>query len=134
MIQYSQIRRYETEKYLLASIPTKGNPVKETLFVYGTLAPNRPNAHILEEIGGTWQEGIVTGELRSEGWGAQMGYPGIVLDASGNEIAGFLFTSEHLADHWDMLDDFEGVEYQRVITQAKLTDGSIVAAHIYTLR
>ncbi|MGI4199102.1 gamma-glutamylcyclotransferase family protein, partial [Klebsiella pneumoniae] len=29
----------------------------ESLFVYGTLGPGRPNAHILENIGGTWQEG-----------------------------------------------------------------------------
>ncbi len=31
----------------------------ESLFVYGTLGPGRPNAHILENIGGTWQEGHV---------------------------------------------------------------------------
>ena len=33
----------------------------ESLFVYGTLGPGRPNAHILENIGGTWQEGHVGG-------------------------------------------------------------------------
>jgi gamma-glutamylcyclotransferase (GGCT)/AIG2-like uncharacterized protein YtfP len=30
-----------------------------TLFVYGTLGPGRPNAHVLEGIGGSWQEGHV---------------------------------------------------------------------------
>jgi gamma-glutamylcyclotransferase (GGCT)/AIG2-like uncharacterized protein YtfP len=33
----------------------------ESLFVYGTLGPGRPNAHILEKIGGTWREGHVAG-------------------------------------------------------------------------
>ena len=50
----------------------------ESLFVYGTLGPGRPNAHILENIGGTWQEGHVGGSLLEKGWGAKMGYPGIV--------------------------------------------------------
>ena len=38
------------------------------LFVYGTLAPGRPNEHILQDIGGTWKEGSVTGKLHQEGW------------------------------------------------------------------
>ena len=41
----------------------------ESLFVYGTLGPGRPNAHILENIGGTWQEGHVGGSLLEKGWG-----------------------------------------------------------------
>jgi gamma-glutamylcyclotransferase (GGCT)/AIG2-like uncharacterized protein YtfP len=40
----------------------------ERLFVYGTLAPGRPNEHVLSEIGGTWEAAIVTGTLRQEGW------------------------------------------------------------------
>ena len=39
----------------------------EKLFVYGTLAPNRPNEHILKQIGGSWQDAIVMGILREEG-------------------------------------------------------------------
>jgi len=82
----------------------------ETLFVYGTLAPGRPNEHILKEIGGSWQDAMVLGRLKEEGWGATMGYPGIELDTHGEEIKGFIFTSENLSDHWHMLDDFEGDE------------------------
>lgn len=40
----------------------------ESLFVYGTLGPGRPNAHILENIGGKWQEGHVGGSLLDKGW------------------------------------------------------------------
>jgi len=31
----------------------------ESLFVYGTLGPGRPNSHILEIIGGSWLKGQV---------------------------------------------------------------------------
>ncbi len=45
----------------------------ERLFVCGTLAPGRPNAHILAEVPGSWEPASVTGTLRAEGWGAAMG-------------------------------------------------------------
>ena len=63
-----------------------------------------------------------------------MGYPGIDLDENGEEIEGFLFISENLSKHWRVLDDFEGESYERVITQARLGDGSEVDAYIYRLR
>ena len=63
-----------------------------------------------------------------------MGYPGIVLDENGGEIEGFLFTSDRLAEHWARLDEFEGDGYKRVVTMAKLKDGSGVDAYIYRLR
>ncbi len=80
----------------------------ERLFVYGTLGPGRPNEHILSAIDGGWAPASVRGTLRQEGWGAALGYPGIDLDENGNEVAGFLFTAEKLADHWIALDAFEG--------------------------
>ena len=61
----------------------------ERLFVYGTLAPGRPNEHVLGEIEGSWEAATVTGTLRQDGWGAEMGYPGIDLDEQGDEIQGF---------------------------------------------
>ena len=105
----------------------------ENLFVYGTLGPGRPNEHVLKAIGGVWQNAIVRGKLRQEGWGAEMGYPGIDLDESGEEVEGFLFISENLSNHWEMLDNFEGEGYERVITQAKLEDGNVVDTYIYVL-
>jgi len=61
------------------------------LFVYGTLGPGRPNEHVLTAIGGTWEEASVKGHLKPHGWGADMGYPGIVLDDAGDDVHGFIF-------------------------------------------
>ena len=106
----------------------------DRLFVYGTLAPGRPNAHVLAEVSGTWEPATVRGTLLHEGWGASVGYPGIVLDELGNEVHGFIFSSEELSAHWARLDEFEGDGYDRVVTTAALSDGTVVRAHIYTLK
>lgn len=104
------------------------------LFVYGTLAPGKPNEHVLENIGGSWQCASVRGKLYNEGWGATLGYPGIVMDRVGEEIAGALFSSDKLAAHWASLDEFEGEGYERILTMATLMDGSSVEAFIYVLK
>ncbi len=106
----------------------------EKLFVYGTLGPGRPNEHVLTALGGSWESATVTGFLKEKGWGAEMGYPGIVLDKDGEDVEGFLFTSKNLSDHWKDLDTFEGEAYRRVAAKAKLKNGHIVDAYIYTLR
>jgi gamma-glutamylcyclotransferase (GGCT)/AIG2-like uncharacterized protein YtfP len=108
--------------------------VIERLFVYGTLAPGRPNEHVLTAIGGSWKTATVTGTLRNEGWGAELGYPGIRLDENGSEVEGFLFVSANLSCHWAGLDEFEGDAYKRVLAKVKFEDGSMVDAQIYTLR
>ena len=104
------------------------------LFVYGTLAPGRPNEHVLAEVEGKWERASVRGRLFPEGWGAAAGYPGIVLDENGSEVEGFLFSSESLSEHWDRLDEFEGDGSERVLTTAKLKDGTTVDAYVYRLR
>jgi len=106
----------------------------EKLFVYGTLAPNRPNEHILKDIGGSWENAIVKGTLKDEGWGTKMGYPGIELDKNGDDIEGLLFTSNNLSTNWKILDDFEGDGYIRVITQVKLKNGELIDTYIYQLK
>lgn len=103
------------------------------LFVYGTLAPGRPNEHVLAGIPGEWESATVTGRLLQKGWGAAVGYPGIVLDERGGEVQGLLFTSESLDKHWARLDEFEGDGYERVLTSAKRQDGTTVEAYIYRL-
>lgn len=40
----------------------------ESLFVYGTLGPGRPNAHILENIGGTWWEDLFLPKVGEQKW------------------------------------------------------------------
>ena len=103
------------------------------LFVYGTLAPGRPNEHVLADVPGEWEPASVVGTLHPEGWGAAAGYPGIVLDEQGGEVEGLLFSSETLAEHWARLDEFEGEGYVRVLTTAKRRDGTTVDAYIYKL-
>ena len=114
----------------------KGDVVKtiNNLFVYGTLVPGRSNEHILQSIGGTWEKGSVTGILHQKGWGATMGYPAIILDENGEEVEGFLFSSEKLTSHWQELDAFEGEAYERVITKITLKDQTKVDAYIYSLK
>ncbi|MFG6094388.1 gamma-glutamylcyclotransferase family protein [Leptothoe sp. ISB3NOV94-8A] len=104
------------------------------LFVYGTLAPGRPNEHVLADVPGNWEPATVIGTLVQEGWGAAVGYPGIILDKHGSEIKGFLFSSERLAEHWSRLDKFEGEGYERVLTTVKLEDETAMDAYIYQLR
>lgn len=106
----------------------------QRLFVYGTLAPGRPNEHVLANIGGSWRSASVKGNLRQEGWGAELGYPVIVLDETGDEVKGFLFTSKNLADHWQTLDEFEGDGYERKLTSVTLDDGSTVDAYVYAMK
>jgi gamma-glutamylcyclotransferase (GGCT)/AIG2-like uncharacterized protein YtfP len=103
------------------------------LFVYGTLAPGRPNAHVLADVAGTWQPATTRGTLFAEGWGAAAGYPGIVPDESADEVHGFLLTSDVLLRHWDRLDAFEGDGYERVLATVRLADGSAVQAYLYRL-
>ena len=106
----------------------------ERLFIYGTLAPGQPNEHVLAAIGGTWEPAIVKGALHQDGWGAALGSPGIILNDQGYDVEGFIFISEHLPNHWAVLDEFEGEEYERTLTTVKLQDGSTVEAYIYALR
>ncbi|WDE08853.1 gamma-glutamylcyclotransferase [Thalassomonas viridans] len=105
----------------------------ERLFVYGTLAPGRPNEHILADAPGTWETAFIKGKLYQEGWGAAAGYPGIVLDPHGDRVQGFIFSSAELAAHWARLDEFEGEGYERVVTSAELADGTLVNACVYVL-
>lgn len=104
-----------------------------SLFVYGTLGPNRPNAHVMENIGGTWAEAHVFGTLKQQGWGAELGFPGIVLDQSENQVSGFVFFSDNLEQHWQALDEFEGVGYQRVPVKAHLSTGETIDSFVYAL-
>jgi gamma-glutamylcyclotransferase (GGCT)/AIG2-like uncharacterized protein YtfP len=108
--------------------------VTDRLFVYGTLAPGHPNEHVLADVHGEWQPASVRGRLLQEGWGAAVGFPGIVVDEHGPEVHGQLFSSEDLPSHWQRLDDFEGVGYDRVSTTITLRGGRTVEAYIYVLR
>lgn len=105
----------------------------ERLFVYGTLRPGHTNASILENIGGEWLPGYVTGTFYERGWGAAADFPGIVLDKNGPSVHGYVFLSNNLAMHWPMLDEFEE-GYDRVEVDVITTEGQHVTAWIYQLQ
>lgn len=102
------------------------------LATYGTLAPGRPNHHQLAELEGNWTRGLVKGTLKQAGWGAEQGYPGIVLDDDGQEVEVHIFHSADLPNHWPRLDAFEGEGYRRVSVDVR-TGAGVVAAFIYAL-
>ena len=106
----------------------------DRLFVYGTLAPGRPNEHVLADVPGEWEPATARGDLLQEGWGAAAGFPAIILNEHGPEVPGFLFSSDHLSEHWHRLDDFEGGGYERTTTSVTLGRGEKAEAHIYVLR
>jgi gamma-glutamylcyclotransferase (GGCT)/AIG2-like uncharacterized protein YtfP len=111
--------------------------IVDRLFVYGTLAPGRTNAHVLADVRGTWQAATVRGTRVAQGWGAAEGYPGLVPSAdgeSGDVVHGFVFTSPMLPAHWRRLDDFEGEGYVRVTVRATLDTGIVVDAQVYAVR
>ena len=106
----------------------------ERLFVYGTLAPGRPNEHVMQKIPGEWLPARVKGKLIKAGWGfAQSGFPAMVPSEDGQDIEGYVFRSARLAEHWATLDEFEGADYVRVLTKATLANGEVVEAYVYAL-
>ncbi len=102
------------------------------LATYGTLAPGRINNHQLAELQGVWRQGSVRGRLIEAGWGAKLGYPGLILEPSGQTVDVYIFESSDLPDHWQRLDEFEGVGYQRVVTAINTSDGYLQAS-IYVI-
>ena len=102
------------------------------LATYGTLAPGRVNNHQLAALDGFWRQGTVLGRLVEEGWGAKLGYPGLILDVSGEAVEVHVFESADLPGHWLRLDAFEGEGYRRVVTQVRTSDGDLEAS-IYVI-
>lgn len=94
---------------------------------YGSLAPGRVNHHQLSGLTGQWQRATVKGRLLDAGWGAAIGYPGLVLDPDGADVEVFVFESADLPEHWSRLDEFEGSAYQRVVTNVYTADGELNA-------
>ena len=102
------------------------------LAVYGTLAPGRVNHGQISALKGTWRRGTVKGKLISSGWGAAIGFPGLILDPLGPAVDVDLFESPELPEHWARLDEFEGSGYQRVVTTVNAEEGER-CAWIYVL-
>lgn len=86
------------------------------LAVYGSLAPGRANYPIVAPLGGEWTKGLIEGELLPVGWGAALGYPAFRPRVGGPTVSVQVLTAPLLATAWPMLDEFEGLEYQRILT------------------
>lgn len=97
------------------------------LATYGTLAPGRPNHHQLAGLTGRWLQGTIRGRLIEAGWGAALGFPGLVLDEAGATIEVHLLESRDLPRHWDRLDAFEGPGYRRIATRVHTPEGKLDA-------
>lgn len=108
--------------------------MEDTLFVYGTLMPNCPNGHVLEDIVGKFIPATVKGKLVPAGWSAGMGYPGIKLRPQEDTIHGYIFYSHNLINHWKYLDEFEGDEFIREEVIVQRYDGIEVNTFIYTVK
>jgi gamma-glutamylcyclotransferase (GGCT)/AIG2-like uncharacterized protein YtfP len=93
------------------------------LAVYGTLAPGRVNHHQISALAGSWQRGTVKGTLFSSGWGAALGFPGLILDPLGPSVDVELFESMDLPEHWARLHEFEGSGYRRVVAMVNTEEG-----------
>ena len=103
------------------------------LFVYGTLQPGEPNAHLLESIGGSWTPAFIYGHFDADGWGKTGGYPAVKLDPNGAQVQGYIFISKALPYHLERLDDFEGEAYERRRTTAFTSSRESFRAYIYSL-
>lgn len=103
------------------------------LATYGTLAPGHPNHHQLDGLDGHWIEGQVHGRLVDAGWGADLGYPALVLDPHGAPIDVHIFESADLPAHWERLDQFEGAGYHRITTTVQTPAGTVTTS-IYALK
>jgi gamma-glutamylcyclotransferase (GGCT)/AIG2-like uncharacterized protein YtfP len=106
-----------------------------SLIVYGTLAPGAPNHHIVGHIKGSWHKGTVVGTVENLGWGAGFGYLGFRHSDSGNRriINVFVLQSEELTANWQMLDEFEGSDYSRLLSMYVLENGTVGVGNIYSI-
>lgn len=111
-----------------------GTAIMNQLFVYGTLCPNRENAHILGGIGGDWQKASVHGTIHILDWGPDKGLPALVLAEQDPLIMGYLFSTEKLEQNWQMLDEFEGFQYERVVAEVILESGEKIHAWTYVMK
>jgi len=107
--------------------------VSRHLIVYGSLAPGGLNHGLVSELEGEWKRGWVTGELLERGWGAAMSYPALRWCPEGKDIDAFLFISSQLPEHWPRLDDFEGLEYRRILAPFWSADGRVWVGNVYAM-
>lgn len=114
--------------------PDLGGGPEERLAVYGSMAPGRVNAWVLEPLEGRWIEGgWVRGELHREGWGAEHGFPGLEPDPDAGRVPVRVFVSPELPEHWTRIDSFEGSDYRRTVLPVQGLPGGSLACNVYVI-
>jgi gamma-glutamylcyclotransferase (GGCT)/AIG2-like uncharacterized protein YtfP len=85
-------------------------------------------------IGGDWQKASVHGTIHILDWGPDKGLPALVLAEQDPLIMGYLFSTEKLEQNWQMLDEFEGFQYERVVAEVILESGEKIDAWTYVMK
>lgn len=132
LLRAREPREPEVEKLLDGAVESLFGASRH-LIAYGTLAPGGPNHGLLASLDGEWVEGWVTGELLERGWSAAMSYPALRWCPGGGEIPAYLFTSEDLPGFWKRLDDFEGLEYERIWAPFFTPEGDVRVGNLYAM-
>jgi hypothetical protein len=73
--------------------------------------------------------------LEKKGWGADLGYYGFrhASNEEQKEIKVFVLLSDELVPNWQVLDDFEGNGYRRILAKYEIENGQTGVGNIYAL-
>ena len=107
------------------------NPPREPVFVYGTLRRGGSN-HFRMDGAEFVTAGRISGKMYRIDW-----YPGLVLDDSGDDITGEVYSVDlEMLGNLDSFEnvsagDVEGSEYRRVRTTVTRADGETLSAWVW---
>jgi gamma-glutamylcyclotransferase (GGCT)/AIG2-like uncharacterized protein YtfP len=96
------------------------------LAAYGTLMPGESNHALLADLRGTWVDGTVHGARFMA-----KGYPAFVWRQGTGRVSVSVLTSAALPARWAWLDEFEGVDYRRILVPVELSDDTWLVAYLY---
>lgn len=96
------------------------------LCVYGTLAPEKTNNDLLNNISGEWNDCIIKGDITLKD-----GLPFFNWNLTSTPIEVKLFVSKDLSNYQNRIDNFEGKSYKRILIPTQLND-RIRIANIYS--
>jgi gamma-glutamylcyclotransferase (GGCT)/AIG2-like uncharacterized protein YtfP len=99
------------------------------LAVYGSLRPGGSNSSALDDIAGSWHEGLVYGTVEDV-----RGVPVLSWGHGGEPVDVLILSADDLSDHFGRLDEFEGSRYERILVPVERPDGQAVVANIYARR
>lgn len=62
-----------------------------------------------------------------------MSYPALKWCPEGADIDAWIFRSPDLPDHWKRLDEFEGLEYRRILAPFWSAEGQVWVGNVYAM-